>query len=403
MVTRKRAQASGLAWSLALAALLNTGPAEAEEPAAAEPSSGPSGETATAASEVEQAMNKAEERSRDGLPAQFMIEFGDSFDWLQLTSGEWLKGTLERMREEQVEFDSDKLDLVELDWEDVERLHCPKINTYVFENKLDVVGRAMVTKDEVLIETADGVKRYPRSDLLSIVEGAPRERNWWSAKLGAGFSANAGNTDQGSLTAYFELVRADYRTRSRARYDGTFGYADGEQNVNRQLGFADVRLFMSRRWYLTPAAAQLLNDRFQNIRFRATPGVGAGIHVVEEDKVEWDLEGGLGYQFLRSLSTVPGLENPKHDGFVSAGTWAWFEIADDIELELEWTTNFVYTTFGLTNHTGRATFSLGINDIFDFETSFLFLRTEEPPAREDGTIPASNDYQLIISIALEIG
>ena len=41
-------------------------------------------------------------------------------------------------------------------------------------------------------------------------------------------------------------------------------------------------------------------------------------------------------------------------------------------------------------------------DIFDFETKFIFLRTESPAPRADGTVPASNDYQLIVSVALEI-
>ena len=253
-------------------------------------------EASEAVTEVEKAMEKVEEEIEEGLPAEFTIEFGDTYDWLRLTSGEWLKGTLKRMREDEMEFDSDKLNLVKFDWEKVDQLHCPQINTYVFEDKVDVVGRAVVTKDKVLVETVDGVKSYPRTDLLSIVDGEPRELNWWSSKLGIGFSANAGNTNQGSLTMSFELARADYRTRSRLRYDGTI-YANREENVNRHIGTAEVVLYLSHRWYFTPAGAQLLNDRFQNI----------------------------------------------------------------------------------------------------------FLRTEDPPPRADGTVPESNDYQLIVSVALELG
>ena len=119
--------------------------------------------------EVEQALEKVEEEIQEGLPEEFTIKFGDVHDWMRLTSGEWLKGRLKRMRDDRVEFDSDKLDVVEFDWEKVDQVHCPQINTYVFEDKLDVVGRAVVTKDTVLVETADGVERYPRADLLSIV------------------------------------------------------------------------------------------------------------------------------------------------------------------------------------------------------------------------------------------
>lgn len=359
-------------------------------------------ETSDGVSEVERAMEQVVEEIERGLPAEFTIQFGDTYDWILLTSGEWLKGNLKRMREDQIEFDSDKLNIVKFDWEDVDQVHSPQINTYVFGDKVDLFGRAVVTKDQVLLETADGVQIYPRSDLLSIVQGTGRERDWWSMRVGAGFSANAGNTDQGSLNAYFQLVRADYRTRARAAYEATVGYANGEQNVNRHIGTIQVRLFLSRRWYFTPAATQLLNDRFQNIHFRATPGAGAGVHVFDTKKVEWDIDAGLGYQYLNVLSTEAGAKDPQSDGFATVGTWAEFEFYKDVNLELEWRTNFVYTTIGNTNHTGRAKFSLEITDIFDFETSFLFLRTEDPPARSDGAVPAKNDYQLIVSVALEI-
>lgn len=41
------------------------------------------------------------------------------FDWVQLTSGEWLKGEIKSMYNESVEFDSDKLNLLRIDLQDV--------------------------------------------------------------------------------------------------------------------------------------------------------------------------------------------------------------------------------------------------------------------------------------------
>jgi hypothetical protein len=152
-------------------------------------------EASEAVTEVGEAMEKVEEEIEEGLPAEFTIKFGDTYDWLRLTSGEWLKGELKRMREDAIEFDSDKLDLLEFDWEKVDQLHSPRINTYVFDGKVDVVGRGVVTKDQVLVETAEGVESYPRSTLLSIVQGEPKERNWWSTRLSAGFSGSVGNTN----------------------------------------------------------------------------------------------------------------------------------------------------------------------------------------------------------------
>ncbi|MBT8469108.1 MAG: DUF481 domain-containing protein, partial [Deltaproteobacteria bacterium] len=324
-------------------------------------------------------------------------------DWLRLTSGEWLKGEVHWMREKDIEFDSDKLDLLNFSWSKVSELHSPRINTYGFEGRIVIAGRAVVTKEKVIIETADGVVTYPRDQLLAILEGAERERNWWSTKLAVGLSANAGNTNQGQLNGSWNLVRADPQTRSVISYTGTFGYANQEQNVNRHLGEAGVTVYYSRRLFFSPLTAQLLNDRFQNLKLRATPGAGAGVHVFDTKKVEWDLGGALGYQYTRFLSTAAGVENPQNDGFISFHTYADFDFTDDVELKISWLTNVVYTQIGLTNHIGTANFSVEITDIFDLETTFNFYRTERPPPRADGSVPKRNDYQLIVSLALEIG
>ncbi len=360
-------------------------------------------EPSQAVSELEKAVEPIEEKTEGPIPTKFTIEFDDTHDWIRLTSGEWLKGDLNWMRDKNFEFDSDKLNIITKAWSKVDELHSPQVNTYAFEGKVDVMGKAVVTKDSVIIETTEGVKTFPRSELLSIVEGGRRERDWWSTRLGLGFSANAGNTNQGSLTVAWGLQRADQRTVSAMTYQGTFGYANKEQNVNRHLGEVSVVLLISRRLYVTPASGQFLYDRFQNLKFRATPGAGAGIHIVDKKKVEWDFGSGLGYQHTRFLSAATGVENPQNDSFVLLRTYADFDFTDDIELKLDWRTNLVYTRIGNTNHIGNAAFKIDLTTIFYFETSFLFLRTENPPPRADGTFPSKNDYQLIVSIALEIG
>src|SRR5689334_23338728 len=40
-------------------------------------------------------------------------------DWVQLTSGEWLKGRIRSMQHRSLDFESDKLKDLTLDWEDV--------------------------------------------------------------------------------------------------------------------------------------------------------------------------------------------------------------------------------------------------------------------------------------------
>lgn len=44
-----------------------------------------------------------------------------------------------------------------------------------------------------------------------------------------------------------------------------------------------------------------------------------------------------------------------------------------------------------------------ITDIFNFKTEFEYFRTEQPPPRQDGSIPNSNDFQLIVGFSIRVG
>ncbi|MBW2379891.1 MAG: hypothetical protein JRG70_10145 [Deltaproteobacteria bacterium] len=68
---------------------------------------------------VKASMARVEEQDAAGIGATYVIEFGDTFDWVRMVSGEWLKGEMKRMRDDNLEFDSDKLDMQNIDFADV--------------------------------------------------------------------------------------------------------------------------------------------------------------------------------------------------------------------------------------------------------------------------------------------
>ena len=369
------------------------------------------------ATSVEGAMKQTEQQVTEGLSSEYRLEFGDSDDWIELSTGEWLRGKLHWLRPKGLEsgkdinFYSNKLDSLTLSWGSIDGVHSPKIKSYTFKNKVKVSGKAMITKDAVIIENDQGVATYPRAELLSISEGPPRERTWWSTMLSLGFSANAGNTSQGSLTTQWSLMRMDGHTLAGLSYNGTVAYTDGELNVNRHLGNVDTALFLWDRVYLIPMTGQLLYDAFQNIKLRATPSTGVGVYLFKKtrqrkkhtNEFEWDLQSALGYQFLALLSTPTGVANPQSDGFILFRThWKLEFLNDNVELTIDWRTNLAYTNFGSTNHTGTVDVSVDITDRFSFLTTFLFLRTRDPQPRSDGTVPKENDYQIVVSLALKI-
>jgi len=344
------------------------------------------------------------ETAEGGIGDTYVIQFGDTFDWVQMVSGEWIKGDMKRMREDNLEFDSDKLDMLNLDFADVALVHSPQANTYVFDDRVSATGPAIVTESTVIVQTSEGTKTFPRSELESIVEGE-KEKDWWSMKLRFGLTLNRGNTDQLTYDINFNTRREDRLTLLDLNYNASFGRTGGEQNVNRHLGEFLFNVFLGSRWWVTPAFGQLFNDRFQNIQFRATPAAGAGVHIVDVNNVKWDFMTGIGYQYLNSRDSAAGVTNPQNDAFVPLYTYWDFDITGDIDLTLSWLTNLVVTTIGNTNHTGKADLAIELTSVLDFDVAFLFLRTEEPVQPADPALPLveKNDYQLVVGISLELG
>ncbi|MEM8607704.1 MAG: DUF481 domain-containing protein [Myxococcota bacterium] len=343
--------------------------------------------------------------AQGALPESYTIDFGDTFDWVQLTSGEWVKGEIKRMRDDNLEFDSDELGMQNIDFGDALEVHSPKVNTYVFDQRVSATGLGVITEDKVIVQTESGTQVFDRSELESIVAGGEREKDWWSMKLRFGLTLNRGNTDQLTYDILFNVVREDRMTLLDLNYNSSFGRTGGQQNVNRHLGEFDFKVFLSSRWFVTPAFGQLFNDRFQNIRFRATPAAGAGVHIIDKPKVKWDFQTGAGYQFLRYREDEAGVENPQSDFFIPLYTYWDFDVTGDIDFTASWLTNLVVTTLGNTNHTGKADLSIELTSAIDLDISFLFLRTERPgpPPDPDGPDLEKNDYQLIVGIALDLG
>jgi len=361
---------------------------------------------ASAVDTVQAAMTNVQNDS-SGIDEAYVIQFGDTFDWVQLTSGEWIKGNIKRMRDDTMEFDSDDLGMLYIDFGDIALVHSPQANTYVFDDRVSATGSAVVTEDVIICQTDEGTKTFPRSELESIVEGE-RERDWWSMKLRFGLQLNRGNTNQMTYNIDFNTKREDRLTLLDLNYNGTFGSTDGEQIVKRHLGEGLFNVFLGGRWWVTPLFGQLFNDTFQSIKFRATPAAGAGVHLVDKPNVKWDFQTGLGYQFLRFTSDVdPTLENPQGDLFIPLFTYWDFDITGDIGLTMSWLTNLVVTSIGNTNHTGKADLAVSLTSVLDLNVAFLFLRTEDPAQSAPADPPApqvqKNEYQLVVGISLVLG
>ena len=331
------------------------------------------------------------------------LPFADTSDWILTGTGEWLRGRVDWMRNDIMEFDSDEFGPLEIHMRDVAGIHASRVDTYVFDDRSSLLGRAIITTDRVLVETEPGVENRARDTLWAIVEGGGRELDYWSTMLDLGFSANRGNSNQVDFNLGWRIVREDKRTLTELAYGLNMGRAEGKQTVSRHIAAFLNQVWLSELFFVQPIVGQLLSDRFQDVRFRAQPAVAVGVRFLDTPNVWWTFSTGPGYQYLKLYDPLVGVDDSYHDGLVRFATRARFDMSSDIFLTIHWMTNLTYTTVGNTNHTGTAELQIEVTNIFNFDVSFLYLRTEEPPPRANGTFPVKNDYRLIFGIALQLG
>ena len=84
------------------------------------------------------------------------LRFADTSGWILTGTGEWLRGRVDWMRNDIMEFDSDEFGPLEVHMRDVAGIHAPHVDTYVFDDRSSLRGRAIITADRVVVETGGG-------------------------------------------------------------------------------------------------------------------------------------------------------------------------------------------------------------------------------------------------------
>ncbi len=323
------------------------------------------------------------------------------FDWVQLVSGEWLKGEIKSLYSKKLQFDSDKLDLLTLDWEDVKYVETHVPGSANIEGHGTVYGFFVIDQKNIVVTLGDDVQEFQRARLVSFITGGEEESDYWSAKISLGLILRSGNNEQVDYTAQGNIKRQTSFSRFTADYIGNISNTQDVETTNNHRVTASHDLFRSQRFFLRPIFAEYFTDRLSNIDARVTIGTGFGYTIIDTSRTNWNVAGGPAYQSTRFISVQPG-ENDEE-------TTLALVVSTDYDIELTKTLDFIFsysTTWGneasggYTHHL-VTTFESEIIGSLDFDVSFIWDRISNPTVAEDGTIPFKDDYQLILGIGYE--
>jgi hypothetical protein len=325
----------------------------------------------------------------------------EKYDWIQLKSGEWLKGKLEVLYDRKLEFDSDELDELTFDFEDIKQIRGHSIFSLRFVGPVTVIGYIQVTETKVYVTWGEEKQEFDRNQLIAIAHGAPKERNYWSGKLSLGATFTSGNTDQTEFSAIGKLMRRTSASRLVFDYLGNFTRTEGIETVNnhRFSGFWD--LFKTRKYFLRPVFAEYFRDPISNIERRVTLGTGIGYHIIDTSKTKWDATAGPAYQNTVFRSVEQGEEPSESTPAFVFATAFETELTKRLDLKASYNFNLVNQESGSYIHHFITTLETELTKWLDFDISLVWDRTQDPTPRADGTVPDQNDFQVIFSLGVD--
>jgi putative salt-induced outer membrane protein YdiY len=326
----------------------------------------------------------------------------NDFDWIRLKSGEWLKGELKSLRDKDIEFDSDKLDLLKLDFDDVAEFRFPHIYSFRFDDLGVFTGTSTMRNGVIKIKSAGKVHELPREKLLILVEADIGEFSRWSGKASIGFIGRSGNSDQADLNAIIQFRRQSPKGRINLKYTGNLGEVQGEGNINNHSVNAFYDLIISSGFFITPVSVDFFKDRFQNIDHKFTLATGLGYAFLQGGDVDWRVGLTGGYLATKYRSVEAGEEDIEKSGTVIPSTSLEADVTDNIEFDFDYNIQIGIGKVNNTFHHASGMFSIDIfGDILDLDLSVTWDRVENPKTDAEGNVPKKNDLRMSFGIGVQ--
>ncbi len=331
----------------------------------------------------------------------------DRYDWLQLDSGEWLKGNLKSLYNYKLEFDSDELNLLTFDWEDVTWLRTAAPRSIRVEltryswHPLTVIGRIEMAGDEVVIIAGDRRQRYRRDQIVSIGTTAEREADYWSGKVSLGANLRGGNTELVDVNLMANGRRLTALSRTVLDYVGNYSRSQQATTANSHRLNGHYDRFWSSRFFWRVINAEYYRDVLKNIAHQLSAGTSFGYDLIRNAKTEWEVSGGIGVSYKRYVSVTAGEEPEQTSPSLRLGTLYDTSFSKDVDFLVNFSFQILDEASGTYTHHLVSTLSSDLMADLDLDISIIWDRVQDPRPNADGIVPLQDDYQLIVGLGYE--
>ncbi|WP_114326835.1 DUF481 domain-containing protein [Candidatus Colwellia aromaticivorans] len=335
------------------------------------------------------------------------VQFKQDFDWLKLASDEWLKGDFVSMYDEELEFDSDELDMQTIDWEDVAELRSKSILSIRMIDGTIAEGYLVVKDGKLTLVQNGQATNYKMSELISIASSAKNELDLWDGYIKLGANFRRGNTVQFDYNLTAGVQRRSSSSRLKVDYTANYSRYEDQDTKIESVTADSARLtstydwFFSQRVFLRATDFEYFSDEFLNVDYRLSYGIGLGYHLIDNSRTSWDVNAGPSYQKTKFNNVAIDKESSESSPGLSLGTDFTYEITGEIDFDASYNVQFVSDESGEYLHHFETGIEIELASDFDLDITLYLDRTESPHADEFGNIPEKNDYRFVVSLGYD--
>lgn len=333
--------------------------------------------------------------------AQPTLDTTDGFDWIRLNSGEWLKGKLTSLEKEVVEFESDELGDLSLDWDDIAEIRASRNFTILLDGPVEIWGKIHLYDDNMYVASPSGNYEFHRKSVYRMVDGRPDRANYWSGGFSLGGTVRSGNNDQVDYTASFNLLRQTGRSRLPITFYSSYGEVDNQRNTDNQRFNSQYDYYLDSEIFVTPLGIELYRDSIQNLDLRAAPFTGVGYRIADKKRFEWNVLGGLGWRYTRYDSVMVGAANDDSTAALVLGSKLTWEPNSKVDVDLNYDAQIGLEDSMDSNQTITLVIDVELWSDFDLNVRTIWNRIGDPQPEEDGSIPENDDLQVTVGIEWE--
>lgn len=322
-------------------------------------------------------------------------------DWVQTKSGEWFKGEIKAMYDDELEFDSDEIGLYTFDFEDVKQIKTYHIMSTNIVGVASFDGLLRFKDDNLTIIQGDSRYNFKREQIVSFAKSGEREINYWSGKLTLSLDIRKGNREQFDYTANANLNRRTNNTRLRFDYLGRVSNVDTVETANDHRINEKFDVYLTRDFFVTPLFSEYYQDAFQNIDSQYKAGVGIGYTLINKKRFEWDISGGPAAIKSKYITVAPNEESSSSSASLELSTRVEYEISKMTDISFDSKFTFTDDKSGRYKHHIVLVFENELLSWLDFDITGIWDYTDIPEKDEFGISPLKDDYQLLFGLGVE--